>query len=462
MIALPLLALFAGVTAYNVLKSSRPRPPAHKTRETVQPVRTIEITVASHQPRLHLYGEIRSGRKVELRALVAGKVLKTGALFRDGARVRKGDLLLSIDPFSYRGAVIEAKAKIAEAKAKLKEIKAQIRAEQDSIKFARHQLRLSMRDFDRARKLVRHGSVTRQGAEQRELIVSQRQQAIDGKVANLDVLRARADQQRASLESLQWRLQQARRNLMDTDLKAPFDGYIADVNADAGRLLNVNDKVALLLDANRMEAVFTLSDQQYGRLLAGPNGLVGRTVEVTWHLGEQRLQYKARIARLAAQILPQSGGVRVYAKLLNPASPRPVRAGAFVEIEVPDRIYHQVARLPQTALYGGNRVYVVGEGNRLEERQVMVKATEDETVLVSGNLASGERVVVTRLSTIGAGMKVRDLRDLAKPRPEKSHPVSLTKAQKLQRAREWQSPAKTLPSPAKDADRGRKEQKDRG
>ena len=392
-ITLPLLALFVGISSYLTLKSNRPNPPKPQKREAVQPVRTQSIKLSSHQPVLKLYGEVKPGRKLELRALVAGKVLQTGERFREGSLVQKDDVLLSIDPFSYKGAVVEANANIVEARARLKENSVQIKSEETSIKYAREQLKFAKRDMERAQKLMRKGSVTRQGGDQRALIVSQRRQTLDTKRANLDILRAKAEQQSAKIKSLEWRLQQAKRNRSDTELKAPFRGYINEINANVGKLLNVNDRVAVLLDSTWMEAVFTLSDRQFGRLAGGASGLIGRPVKVTWMLGATRLVYQGVVERIGAQISSESGGVSVYARLKNPSHPRPIRAGAFVDIDVPDRIYDKVVRLPQTALYGRTKVYVVGPDNRLTERLVKLQAIDGEFVLVSGDLRDGERVV---------------------------------------------------------------------
>ena len=408
-ITLPLLALFVGISSYLTLKSNRPNPPKPQKREAVQPIRTQAIKLSSHQPVLKLYGEVKPGRQLELRALVAGKVMKTGERFLEGSLVQKGDVLLSIDSFSYAGAVVEANANIVEARARLKENSVQIKSEETSIKYALEQLKLAKTDMERAQKLMRKGSVTRQGGDQRALIVSQRRQTLDNKRANLDILRAKAEQQNANIKSLEWRLQQAKRNRSDTELKAPFSGYINEVNANVGKLLNVNDRVAVLLDSDWMEVVFTLSDRQYGRLAQGKGRLIGRAIKVTWVLGATRLAYQAVVERIGAQISAESGGVAVYARLKNPSRPRPIRAGAFVDIEVPDRVYDEVARLPQTALYGRSKIYVVGPDKRLVERLIKLHAIDGEFVLVSGDLRDGERVVKTRMSVIGGGMKVRDL-----------------------------------------------------
>ena len=415
---LPLLALMVGVYSYKYLKTSRPVLPDPVRKEVVHPVRSQEIRLVSFQPRLRLFGEARAARKVDLRVAVAGKVVKTGEGLQEGALVKKADLLLSVDPFVYEGALVEAAARLAEARARLKEIKAQIGAEEASIRFAREQLQLAKRDLERAFRLVKKGSVTRQGVDQRTLVVSQKQQVLEGKRSNLLVLQARAEQQEAALDSLKWQLRQAERNRRDTELRAPFTGYVSEVGASEGKLLNVNDRVAVLYDASRLDVAFTLSDQQYGRLLEGGDdrqesttgGVVGRAVKVIWRLGETQLRYDGVVERIGARVSSQSGGVSVFARLNDPSRPKPIRAGTFVEVILPDRIYHKVARLPQTALYDRDRIYVIGPENRLVERRVRLRAIDGEHVLISSaELVSGERVVTSRLSVIGGGMKVKDL-----------------------------------------------------
>ena len=111
---------------------------------------------------------------------------------------------------------------------------------------------------------------------------------------------------------------------------------------------------------------------------------------------------------MAAEISPETGGVEVYARLESPLTPVPLRAGAFVEIVMNDRAYVEVARLPQTALYGGDRVYVIDSG-KLAARKVELVGAAGEDLLLRGNIAEGERVLTTRLSTAREGLAVKEL-----------------------------------------------------
>ncbi|WP_300472906.1 hypothetical protein [Breoghania sp.] len=80
---------------------------------------------------------------------------------------------------------------------------------------------------------------------------------------------------------------------------------------------------------------------------------------------------------------------------------------AFVDLKVPDKLYRDVIRLPETALYGGDRVYAVVE-DRLSECKVDVIAYEGSNVIVRGDIADGDTVLATQISGIGNGLLVRE------------------------------------------------------
>ena len=99
--------------------------------------------------------------------------------------------------------------------------------------------------------------------------------------------------------------------------------------------------------------------------------------------------------------------MEIYARLDNPNSPTPLRAGAFVEVRMPDRIYENVTRLPHAALYGSKRIYVIEKG-RLRARSVALVGAAGEQVLVRGDIQKGDRVITTRLSAAEDGLRVEE------------------------------------------------------
>ena len=111
---------------------------------------------------------------------------------------------------------------------------------------------------------------------------------------------------------------------------------------------------------------------------------------------------------MAAKITSTRGGVDVYARLDDPSKPVSIRVGAFVEVFVPDRTYQSVMRLPRTSIYNGSTIYVIEKG-RLAERKVEIVGRLDGDVLVRGAIEPGDRVVSTRLTRPGNGLKVKEI-----------------------------------------------------
>jgi RND family efflux transporter MFP subunit len=405
-ILLPVALLAGAYAGYQYLLATQPTVAPSPPQEAVAPVRVVPVTYSSYQPQLTLYGETVAGREVQLRALVSGEVVETSPDLREGGEVSEGDVLLRIDPLDYEVALAETEAQIAETQARLQESEAQIRAQTAALERAREQLEIAQRDLERAEQLVERGALSQQVLDQRRLTVSQRQDAVEQSEISLTVQEARAAQQRAALERLRATRRTAERNLGDTSLTAPFDAYVSEPNAEVGKVLSTNDAVATLIDKSWIEVRVTLSDAQYGRLVRESGGVLGRPVEVRWYVGEEPFVYDAEIVRVGSQIASASGGVNVFARITDPLEPTPLRPGAFVETRVPDVQYEDVVRLPQTALYENNHVFVIRD-DRLERRDVTQVGGADGFVLVRGDLQDGEQVAATRLARPGDGVKVR-------------------------------------------------------
>lgn len=404
----PLAVIAAGFAGKNYLTSNKPEAPERKAREKVWPVRATTVKFTDHQPKLRLFGNTVAGRKVDLRALVAGQVVDTGPNLKEGARVKKGDLLIKIDPFQYEGAVTEARANLAEARAKRAEYVAQTTREKEVVTRAKEQLDISIRDLERAIPLVKRGAISTQIEDQRRLTVSQRRQALEQANSNLTMQEARLVQQEAAIDRLDWRLKDSKRKLQESELRAPFDAYILNVGAEKGRLVGASDRVVTLIDTNWVDVTFTLSDKQYGRILAAESTIIGRELLVNWRVGDKPITYKAKIERVNAEINAADGGITLFARIENPNEPIPIRSGAFVELLVADKKYSRVAIVPRTALYPDNQVFIVNN-NRLAPRKVSVIGASENKLFIRGKISEGDQIVTTRLSSAGEGVKVKIL-----------------------------------------------------
>ena len=384
-----------------------------RTKPVVEPLDKVEepwlvsasqVGLTDVQPKMHLYGEIVPGREVELRALVAGEVVAVADKFVDGGSLRKGDLIVAIDEFDYRAKLDELTAQVNEAKARLEEIQARRNSYSVALRRDQEMISLHQRDVKRMSDLSGRGSVSEKRLDTARMDLTRQQKATEMRQSDLAAEAAHVKQQRAVINRLAVGLRRAERDLQRVRLIAPFDGFLADVQAQVGMRLSANDRVARLIDAGRLEARVTLSDRQYGRLVS-VGSVIGRMVEITWQVGPKIFVYAGRLDRVGARINSASGGVQVYIRLNDVGLNKPLRPGAFVTIAMPDRTFRKVAQLPESALYHSDTIYVIA-GERLEKRTVELVARVGNDVLLRGEIKDGDQVVVTRFAEIGPGQKV--------------------------------------------------------
>ena len=301
-----------------VMMATRPKLQPVELPERIWPVDVVQVSLENQQPRLSLFGEVVAGRRSEMRALVAGTIIEVGADFSEGATVAAGDLLVQIDPFDYENNVAEQQALLAETQANLA---------------------IRQRDLKRIQELHAENNASEQ---------------------SLDDARLAVEQQKSLLQQRRIGLKRAARALRDARLLAPYSGVLSGVSVDLGKRLSVSDKVADLIDTEKLEVRFTVSNAQFGRLVADNQEVAGREVSVNWQVGEQVLSYSATVERVGAEIDSTSGGVVLFATI-EPAARALLRPGAFVWIEMPDKQYPEVFTAPESALYGRNTVYVVAQ-----------------------------------------------------------------------------------------------------
>ncbi len=399
--------LFASFMFMNRLIDAKPEARKRPNFRTVYTVRTIPVIPGDHRPQFSVYGETIASRSVDLRSLVSGEVTAISSKLKAGARVSKGEGLVEIDAFSYEGAVREAKANRNEVLARIKESRSRIELEKSKLQHLKNQLELTRADHKRIADLRKKGATTQKQLDDRSMIVSQRTQAVEQSTILLQTEQAKLEQHKASLERLNWRLQQAERNLQNTTLKAPFDGIVRTTGVEVGKIVNANDVVVSIYEDAKIDIRFTLSDERYGRLQAENPGIIGREVEISWDIGGRKYLYPARIDRVGAEISSKRGGVEVFASLQPVAGNPAIRPGAFVEIQVPDVLFPNTVKVPETAVYDGNRVYVK-TGDTLQSRQVQVLAYSNDSVILSGPLKNNERILTTRIAEISDGIAVRE------------------------------------------------------
>lgn len=405
-LAIVILGL-AGFFAVQMV-SNRPAPPERTARERTFTVRTQDVSAQTAQPNLTYFGEIVAAGALDMRAQVTGEIVEIHPDLAVGKTIAKGELIVRIDDFAYRGALTEAKASLAEAQLAAIEARERLQLEKENLSFTKEELALSKTDLERAKTLFKSGALTQKNLDDRELLVSQRAQALKQRQANIVIQQTQLDRQLASIERFEWQVERAERNLTNTEVRAPFDAVVSTASIAQGKIVNVSELLVGLYRQNQLDVRFTMSDRQYGQIFSDSrtqeNGLVGRPIQVIWEVEPQNLTATGTISRAGAQIDAAKGGVEVYARL-NDAKAAIFRPGTFVKILVPGQTYENVIRLPETAIYDGRLIYTIEDG-RMVSHAAQIIARDGAQLLVRADVDDGAKVITTRLAQAGDGLAV--------------------------------------------------------
>ena len=400
---IPLGILLLSILTAGMLKATKQDASISSHEQRAWSVDVVPVKIEDVRPRLRLYGEVVAGRQINVRSLSMGVVASVGANFVDGASVREGEKLLFVDSFTHSRRLSEQKALLAEARARNGELSAAQKSIALLLEEDRRQLDIIERDFRRYEQL-KTGIVSEQTMDEKRLAVSRARESFLARDQQLLSIGAQIDQQKAIIDRYRAAMERAEEDLKDTKVFAPFDGYLTDIRAAEGMHLNIGDPLAKLIDAERLEVKVFLSNAQFGRAFS--ESPIFLPLKVTWNVGGTEFIFDAVVDRMESQINSSLGGVHVYGRLSGEASEGLLRPGAVVNILAQDRLYEQVARLPEGVLHNDGTVYVVA-GGRLNRRSVTLVGRDDNHVLVQGELVEGELVAVTRFDGTMDGLAVK-------------------------------------------------------
>ncbi len=353
--ALALLCLAAGCDR------GAPAPPAPPAVTVAQPV-TQSVTDS-----LEFTGTTAATDSVTLVARVEGYLQNIH--FTDGARVKQGDLLFTIQPDQYQ--------------AQLRQAQAQVAAEKAAVFHAETELA-------RYRELV-----TQDSAPQTQV----------------DRWQYERDSSLAALHAAEAQVELAQLNLGYTRVTAPFDGRMGRHLIDVGNLVGGVGQPSNLAVIDRTDPLyvyFTIDERAMLRLAKQRHGAAQpATLPVAFGLLEEKgYPHAGQLDFAALSVAPRTGTLDLRATFANPAGILP---GLFVRVRVPTGEPHDALLVRGDAIsfdQQGEYVLVVNAEDVVERRAIKTGQQIGDHYVVTEGLQAADRVVVAGLARAVPGRKV--------------------------------------------------------
>jgi RND family efflux transporter MFP subunit len=311
---------------------------------------------------------------VELRARVSGYLDKVN--FKEGALVKKGDILFEIDPRTYQAVLQNTEGNLAAVEARVERLSA---------------------DFVRARRMLAGSAI---GREEFDKITGDRGEATASRAA------AKAAVERARLD------------LDFTRVTAPVSGRVSRYNVTVGNLVQAGDLtggtlLTTIVSVDPMYAYFDVDERTVLRIKQLiREGKLGTpdNVEVPVWLGlanEDGFPHRGTINFVDNQVNTKTGTLKVRG--VFPNKDETLSPGYFARVRVPVSAPHKALLITERALdtdQGQKIVYVVDKDNKVTSRPVRLGALHDGLREIIDGLKAGERVIVNGLQQVRPGLTV--------------------------------------------------------
>lgn len=316
-------------------------------------------------------GRLEAVERVDLRSRVAGTVQSVH--FREGALVKKGDLLVTIDPAPYAADAERAEAQMVAAEARQS--------------FTRSEL-------ERAQRLLDERAIAQREHDER---------------AN-----AHREAQ-ANLRAAQAALQSARLSLSYTQVRAPVAGRAGKIEITVGNLVSAGPGAPVLttlVSVSPIYASFDADEQVVSRALralpsAGSRTQIERIPVQMGTADHADTPLAGRLQWVDNQVDAKSGTVRVRAQFDN--ADGALMPGQFARLRM-GQVKNGSALLVSERAVGTDQdkkfVIVVDDKNTAQWREVTLGAHVNGLRIVTSGLQGGERIVVNGLQRVRPGMQV--------------------------------------------------------
>lgn len=328
----------------------------------------VNVTLEAVKPGNPLYYDefpatLTALNQVELRAQVSGFV--TGIHFKDGQRVRKGQLLYSIDAQLYNANYQQAVANLNVQEANL----------------ARAQ-----KDADRYHELQKNDAVARQ--------------LVDNADAALEVAKKQVDAAKASISA-------AQTSVRYTRITAPFDGLIGISLVKPGAPVTAGQTILNTVSTTGEMAVdFNLDQSQIYRfsqlLNAAPKDSIFRLA-----FGSDEYPAPGKLVLLDRAVDAQTGTIK--ARVVFPNKEERLRAGMNGTLKVKNESGEQALLIPYKAVVeqlGEFFVYKKTDSSTVTQQKVKLGTPIGTDIIIQSGLQAGDSIVTQGVQNLREGAKI--------------------------------------------------------
>lgn len=371
---------------------------------------------------------------VEVQARVESVL--TSLEFEEGKTVAAGDRLYQLDERTYEANVAIAEAMVAQAAAhtKLAREQVSVRAAEAGLVRSQAQLKKAIQDVARLEPLAAKDAVPRQDLDTALAAQEVAQAEVDAQQAALENARIEEEvglmMSEAEMKSAAGALALAKLDLEYCTITSPIDGLIGRTAVNVGDLVGRGQATPLntISSVDPIYLTFSISEAEYLNLIedrqkrkAADKAQSMPPIDLLL-ANDSIYEHKGQIAFGDRAVDESTGTLALIASFPNPSGV--LRPGQFGRCRMQVGEYKDAVLVPQRAIIeqqGAKFVYVVGNDSLVSLRSIQVVERSEDSVVVTGGIESGERVILEGHLKARPGLPVTpmDKPVSSEPTPEK-------------------------------------------
>jgi HlyD family secretion protein len=383
--------IVSGLIAAGCVKSQ-----ATETRKREEPSKIVKAEAVKQEAvrrTIEVVGTLAAEDQVTISSQAEGAVSRI--LVDLGDRVRSGQVLLELDREKLEYNLDQQKAALTRALAKYGATEPGNRPpveQTPDVQKAAAERDQARQAYDRADELHKRQLVPQQTLDDAQTTLRGKQAAYESALQNVRNLGADIDASNAMVKL-------ADRQLRDTIIRAPFDGYVQKRLVSLGEFVKSQTPVMSVVRLDPLKVTAEIPERM------APWIEVGQQVEIRVDAFPDQ-NIAGKVSRISPAV---SAPTRAFPfEALVPNGDGRLKPGTFARVHITTALVEQVVTIPYAAMqyrYGVNRAFVVND-NHLAVHELKVGDRLRDRVEILGGIKAGDMIALTDVDNLTDGMKV--------------------------------------------------------
>ena len=366
---------------------------ARSGETAAKPVHVEAVRRDSVRRAVDVVGTLAPVDQVTISSEADGKVSRIMADLGD--RVTAGQVLIELDHEKQQYTYEQQQAALARALAQYGATDPQHLPDIENTPDARRanaDLVQATQAFDRATELFKRTLISQQALDDA-------QAALQSKRAIYNAALQNGKNLRASIQASEATMKLAGRQLRDTEIRAPFDGFVEKRLVNLGELVKTQMPVMAVVRLNPLKVIAEIPEKMAPWITAGQ----AVDLQVDAYQGRK---FTGKVSRISPGVNSATRAFPFEALVPNPDAA--LKPGTFARVHIESGKVDTILTVPYASLqyrYGVNRVFVV-DGNKLTIHELAVGERLGDRIEVVSGVKPGDRVALTDVDTLADGTLV--------------------------------------------------------